>query len=397
MVVMAFTILLASVAPAFATSGGDDLESVRADVAGTFTYKMGLLDQRRAQSDNPERVAVYAAGIAELASVRDNQVAAATTVEQLWALDDLAHTIYHETVAAAEAVPPTPGEELAAAKDAAWGTIGAKITKLRKWIEGCDDPEAIATVNAGIAELEALYPLVDAALTADEAYAVKQRAHDIYGRTIDAAEAAKAEETKPEPDPEKTEAQRAAEALERARRATLALIADKVSILRTAADAEQIPAIVNVFAAAASDIESLTDDAEAASTKTELARIDERVLSIYEAAKEAAMAIRNSDDGDPTEALADYLARVVNYVTTTTENAAPTADRSPDTYDELVRARDRVLERVDRVAAVIETGDRLDERWEDLNDSLSDYRLALIRHYIALGEPMTIGGIQIPG
>ena len=387
--------------PATATSGGDgdDLETVRAEVAGTFTYKIGLLTDKRSQTDNPERIAIYTAGITELTSVRDTDVASAGTVEALWALDDQAHAIYHATVQAADAVAPSPAEQLAAAKDKANRTIEGKIAKLRTWIEGCEDPAAIAAVNTGIAQLEALYPLVEQATTADDAYAVKQRAHDIYSRTLEAAEAAKGDsDPEPEPQPkEKTEAEKAAEALARARRATLSLIDETTALLRAAAEAEQIPAIVHVFENAAADVDALGDDAKNASSVSALDDIDDKVLTIYEAAKEAAMAIRNSEGGDPAQTVAAYLERVANYVTTTTASAAPTEPDSPDTFADLVAARDAVLDRVDRVADAVASGVDLEERWERLNTSLRDYRLALIRHYIALGEPMSIGGIQIPG
>lgn len=393
-----------AVAPADATDGGaEDIESLRADVIGTFDYKIGLLTDRKSETDNPDRVAVYDGGIEELASVRDAQVPAATTVDELWALDDLAHSIYHETVAAAEAVPPTPEEELATAKELASSTIATKITKLRQWAEGCDDPNVQAIVASGLAELEALYPLVDAAQTADDAYAIKRRAKDIYHQTIDAAENAKAdpEEQEPveeEPKPaEKTPEQKAAEALARARASTLGLIDDKIAVLRAAAEAELVPAIVKVYENAADDIDGYRDDVEAAQSKNELADIEAQVLGIYDAAKEAAMSIRNSEGGDPTETLNDYLERVASYVTTTTQIAERTQDESPDTFADLVAARDEVLRRVDRVADVIDSGDALGDRWEQLNEALRDFRLALIRHYIALGEPITINGIQIPG
>jgi len=390
--------LLAAMAftPARATDGGtDDLEALRAEVVGTFNYKISLLNDKKSGTDNPDRLAVYDAGIAQLASVRDSEVPAATTVDDLRTLDDLAHTIYHETVAAAEAVPLSPAEELAKAKDLAWSTIAGNIDKLRQWIEGCDDAQAIAVVASGIAELESLYPLVEAAQSSDDAYAVKYRAKDIYSRTIEAAEATKGEE-EPQPE-EKTPAEKAAEALLKARRATLALINEKVALHTAAAEAEQVPAIVKVFHIAADDIAALRDSAEAAKNKDELADIETRVLGIYEAAKEAAMAIRNSKGGDPAETLADYLERVASYVTTTTEIAAPTKDQSTETFADLAAARDEVLKRVDRVAAAVESGDDIGERWEQLNGALREFRLALIRHYIALGEPITINGIQIPG
>ena len=401
-ILSAVTVLIATMlVPAYATSGEEDLEALRSEVAGTFTYKINKLTERKAQTTNPGRIDAYEAGIAELTSARDQQVPAATTAEELWALDELAHAIYRDTKAAVEAVPPTPEEALAEAKEAAASTITSKIKKLQQWIAGCDDPEAIAIVDAGIAQLEALYPLVEAAGSPDDAYAVKQRAKELYSETKNAAEAVKddpKDETPPVDEPkEKTPAEKAAEELARARRSTIALLEDKAAILRTAAEAELIAAVVKVFENAAADIEALVADAKAAPDKERLSEIEDQARTIYQAAKEAAMAIRNSEEGDPAEALAAYLDRIINYVTTTTQAAEPSADESPDTFADLVEARDLVLNRVARVAEVAESGDDLAERWEDLNDSLSGYRLALIRHYIALGEPLTIGGVQIPG
>ncbi len=384
-----------TVFPARATSGGDDIESVRAGVTSTFTYKINLLSDLESQTDNADRKAVYAAGIAELASVRDTEVAAATSVDALWALDQRAHDIYHATVAAAEKVALTPAEELARAKNKAAGTIEGKIGALTKWIEGCDDPAAIAIVEAGIGELRALLPKVDAAQTPEAAYALKDEAHAIYKRTMDAAEGAKVDETNQEE--AKTEAEKAAEALAKARRSTLDLITAKSATLTSAAEAEKIPAVVDIYTAAANDIETLRDAANKASSVKELDSIRSQVMDIYESAKEAAMAVRDGSVSGPEDTLKEYLDRVVVYVTTTVEAAAPTRERSPETFDALVDAKRTVLEQVDRVSAVAESGKGLDARWADLNDSLRDFRLALLRHYIALGEPLVIDGIQIPG
>ena len=46
---------------------------------------------------------------------------------------------------------------------------------------------------------------------------------------------------------------------------------------------------------------------------------------------------------------------------------------------------------------VAESGNRLDDRWRTLDRAMRDFRRALIRHYIALGQPAAIGDIQIPG
>jgi hypothetical protein len=49
------------------------------------------------------------------------------------------------------------------------------------------------------------------------------------------------------------------------------------------------------------------------------------------------------------------------------------------------------------VHEVAQSGNRLGDRWDDLNESLRSFRLALVRHYLALGNPTVIDGINIPG
>ncbi len=407
-IVVILTVAMAMVAtmaitPAGATSGGDDLEAVRSQVVDTYNYKIGALADLKAQTDNADRKAIYAGGINELTSIRDSDVASANTTDALWALKDRAHSIYHATVDAANNVPKSPAEELAYAQDKARSKIASKINALESWIEGCDDPNAQAIVAAGIASLEALYPLVDAAETADAAYALKARAHDIYNQTMAAANDAKGDDPKDQ-DPkeeqpkEKSEEEKAAEALAKARRATQAFLDRKVAILRSAAAAALIPAVVDVYAGAAEEVANLSDDAKSAKSTAELKDVEARALAIYEAAKEAAMAIRDgNEDADPEHTLEAYLDRIINYVKTTTEAAARTQEDSPSTFADLVDAKQTVLARVEAVREVAETGNGLAARWEELNNSLTEFRLALIRHYIALGEPMLISGIQIPG
>ena len=126
-----------------------------------------------------------------------------------------------------------------------------------------------------------------------EAYALKDRAHSIYSSTIDAAENTKGdkddpkEEEKPE---EKSEEEKAAEALDRARRNTLSLIERKTAILESAAAAARLTQVADIFAAAAVEVSSLKDAANAAKTTSALKQIDQQVLDIYEAAKAEAAA-----------------------------------------------------------------------------------------------------------
>ena len=401
-VVLMLTLMMVAVmtaAPALATAGGDDIEAVRSEVAGTFTYKIGLLADLKAQTDNADRKAVYQAGIGELTSLRDGAVTTEDDIGALWALNDRAHSIYGETKAAAEQVGMTPAEELAKATAKATSTIEYKMQLLRTWIEGCDDAEAQRIVNSGLAQLEGLFAEVAAAGTADAAYALKDRAHQIYHATMDAAEAAKGDEPKAEDPPkEKTKAELAAEELAAQRRTTLNLIARKTAILASAASAAKIPAVVDAYAGAAAAVEALGSQAKAAKSISALKGLEKTALELYEAAKAEAMAIREgSEDDAPVETIGGYLDTIINYVSSTTRAAERTSDQSPDTFDDLADAKKDVMASVDAVRTVADSGNRLDDRWNDLNGALRNFRRAVLRHYIALGEPMMIAGLQIPG
>lgn len=386
--------------PAQATSEGGDLEEVRAAVVETYQYKISLLNNLKSETDNGDRKAVYQGGINELTDLLNGRVQTEENIEELWGLKDRAHTIYHETVAAAENVGMTPAEELAKAKEKASSTVSYKIKLLEDWIEGCDDPEARSIVAGGIAELKALFPKIENAENADAAYALKDKAHSIYHSTIDRAEKAKGDEPKEEPkEEEKSEKQKAAEALAKARRSTLSLIERKAAILGSKAEAEMIPAAVEIYAAAASEVEDLTDDAKTAKSVGALKEIDAKVMAIYEEATAAAAEVHRAyeDPEKEEDTVSSYLDRIERYVDATTAAAAETAERSPETYAALVEAQKDVVTRAEQVREVADSGDRLRDRWEALDEALRDYRRALVRHYIALGEPMNLEGLQIPG
>ena len=387
-------------APAGATSGGDDIETVRATVIETYNYKINLLEGLKAETSNGDRKAIYQQGIDQLKTKRDHNVMETDSVDDLWSLKDLAHSIYHATVDAANEVPNDPAEELANAKNKAASTVENKIKRLRQWIEGCDDPDAQRIVADGIAELESLFAKIDAATTPNEAYAIKDRAHGIYNETISAAEKTKGDEDDPkeeEKPKEKSEAEKAAEALDRARRDTLSLIERKTAILDSAAAAARLAKVADIFAAAADEVAGLKDAAKAASSIGALKEINQQVVDIYEAAKADAAEVREDYETSPETALSNYLDRIVDYVTHTVEAAAATSDESPDTFANLVEAKQAVKSAVEAVRDVTESGNRLDDRWTTLDRAMRDFRRALIRHYIALGTPAAIGDIQIPG
>ena len=393
-VMVSFALLAVTLfTPAMATSGGD-LESVRATVAETYAYKIDLLTALKDETSNDDRKAVYQGGIDELANLAETRVATEDSIDELWALKDRAHTIYGETVAAADQVGQTPAEKLAKAKRAANETIEYKIALLKQWIEGYDDPDAQRIVADGIATLRGLFAKVEAATTPDVAYALKDQAYSIYHQTIDAAENAKEGSDKPE---EKTPAEKAAEALEGVRRETLRLIERKTAILQSAAAAASIPAVVTIYEKAAGELDALTSEARSAKTAGSLKDIRTTAAKIFEGAKEDATAVRDTEDNDPNNTLDAYLDGIASYVTRTLEAAVPTANASPGTFDDLAAAKVAVVDAVAGVREVTESGNRLGDRWDALNKSLSSFRLALIRHYISLGEPVNIAGFYIPG
>ncbi len=379
--------------------GGDDLESVRATVMEKYNYKVGLLTEEKADTDNPAKIDVYAAGIAELTTLRDTRVATEDNIDELWALKERAYAIYNETVNAAKTAGMTDAEILAAATKKATDTITYKIDLLKKWIKECEDANTGAIVDRGIAILKALYPEVEAADTADAAYAVKDRAYAIHHETIKKAEDAKAEGDCDG----RSEEEKVAEALAEERRSTLTLIERKTAILTAAAEAAKIPAIVEAFERATDDVAGLESAARSATSIKALEDIRDQVMEIYEEAKEEAARIKGRDDpdgeeGDPGASINRYLDRTADFVGSVIDRTEWSAEHSPDTYDDLLEAKARVMNAIEAVQGVIESGRQMDDRWQDLNDALRAFRRAVIQHYVALATgPVYIGGFHIAG
>ena len=394
---MVVALVATGFAPAVAgQSGGDDLESVRAEVTGTYNYKIGLLEDKKAGTDNADKQAIYAAGIAELKANRDGPVATAETVDALWALNDLAHTIYHETKAAADAVGETPAEKLAKAQQKAADTVEYKIHLLEKWIEGCDDPTAQAIVADGIAQLRALFGKIDAATTADEAYGYKDQAHSIYHATIDKAEKAKGDPKEEEKPKEPTPEEKAAAALKSQRNSTLSLIFKKTELLTAAAEAAALAEVREIYTTAAEDVAGLEDDARAAKTIDELKAISATVMEIYEKAKADAAAVEHGDE-DPTDSVNEYLDKVIDFAYGVVHVASETQDRSPETFADLVDAKVALVDAAEAVREAAASEKNLKERWEDLHEAMRDFRRALLLHYLALGEPLVLGDLHVAG
>lgn len=409
--VLALAITLTSVASPVRAGTTEDqtIDSVRATVVDTYNYKIGLLSDLKAGTENPEKIAVYADGIAQLTTLLAGSVATEATIDGLWALKDQAHAIYGQTVSAAKNAGMTDAEILAAAKAKVAGKIDYKIKLLTEWIADCDLAAAQAIVAAGIAQLNALRPELEVVTTPDAAWAIKDRVYAIYGATKSEAEKVKAaneEDCDDEKVDEKTDAEKAAEALAQARRTTLTLIERKTAIFDAAAAAAKIPAVVEVFENAATAVADLEPGARSARNIKALKAIRAQVMDIYEAAKKDAAAITNHEPGegdsdevdDAGRAIDEHLDGVRAYVMNIVDRAQASSEESPETYASLLEAKKQVLAAADAVQAVVESGKRLDDRWEDLRDALTEFRQAVIQHYIATSDgPMFLGGFHIAG
>ncbi|MFV1970445.1 MAG: hypothetical protein ACC683_05485 [Acidimicrobiia bacterium] len=388
-------------APAKAVEGsaGDDLESVRATVTAKYNEKIGLLAEKMAATDNLDKQAIYAAGIAELTGLRDTSVATEDSIDALWALKERAYGIYNETINAAKYAGMTDAEILAAAKNKATNTITYKIDLLNKWTKECKDESLRVIIAGGVAQLNALYPEVEAADTPDAAYAVKDRAYAIYRETVKQAEEAKAEGDCDG----LTDEEKAAKELKNARWSTLSLIERKTAILAATAEAAVNPTVSEIYASAAEEVAGLEGAARSAKSIKALKEINETVMDIYRAARDAVADLRgdgdaDDDDKDPARTLEAHLGKVAANVEYLTEIASATADDNADTYAAVVAAKDDVLEAIADVLEVAESGKKLDGRWNDLSYALKNFKRAFFAHYFALADgPSRFGKLHIPG
>lgn len=399
-----FTVLILAVAmfatmafvPANAGEGGsDDLETVRATVIAKYNQKIGILAERMAGTDDLDKQAIYAAAIAELTGLRDTSVATADNTADLWALKDRAYSIYNAAINDAM----TDAERLAAAKKKATNTITYKIELLNRWTKECKDESLKAIIAGGVAQLNALHPEVDAADTADGAYAVKDRAYAIYRETKKNAGEAKANGNCDG----LTEQEKAAKELKNALWSTLSLIERKTAILAAATEASANPQVRAIFAKAAQDVAALEAAARSAKTVKALKEINGTVMDIYHAARDAVADVRGDGskedhDKDPARTLEAHLGKIAGYVDHLTEIASATAEESPETFEAVAAANERVQKAIAAVLEVAESGKKLDARWADLSHALKNFKQAFVAHYIALANgPHSFGKLHIPG
>lgn len=387
-------------APANATEGGGegegDLESVRASVTETYNYKIGLLTDRKNGTDNEDKKGVYAEGIAELVGLRDGRVATEDNVEELWGLNQRAHDIYHATKARANEVGETPAEKVEKAKNAAREAVEYKTSLLNKW-KGCDARLATDQIAKGKAQLKALLPKIDKAETADAAYGLKEQAYGVYHSAVDKAEmACKGEDPR-------TKEEIAAEELKSARRSTLTTIERKAAILAAAAEAARNPIVAAIFAAAADEVEQLDDDARSAKTVKALKEISGQAMAIYHDARDAVAELRGEDgatdhDKDPAREIEVRLNQIAERVDHLARVAADAADESPETYQAVVAAAEKVHKAIAGAAEVAESGKGLHDKWQDLSHAVKNFKRAFVAHYVSISEaPMSYGWLHIPG
>ncbi len=376
---------------------GDDLESVRASVMETYNYKIGLLTELKNGTENEDKRAVYAEGIGELVGLRDSRVVTEDSIDALWNLKDQAHAIYNETKSRAGEVGETDAERLQTAKNKAADTVEYKIGLLKSWIEGCDDPLAREIVENGINQLKALFAEIETAETADAAYALKDKAHSIYRSTMEKAEAAKdGKDTR-------SDEEKAADELKAARWSTLSLIERKAAILSAAAESARNQVVAAIFAAAAEEVEELEDAARSARSIAALKEINGQVVAIYHAARDAVAELRGEDETDdrekdPAREIEARLGQIADWVDHLTEIAAATAEESPDTYEAVVAANEKVHKAIAAVGEVTESGRRLHDRWQDLSYALKTFKRAFIAHYVSMADgPASYGSLHIPG
>ena len=404
---MALGLVLGSLAaPAAATSdegGDDDLDTVRSQTLNTIDYKIGLLSDLKNGTDNADRKDVYDGGIVRLRELRGS-AEASDSIEDLRVMDARAHTIYHETKAEAATVGQTDEEKVSAARKAALDTINYKLGYFRDAKVKTDNPAHQEIYGGAVRELEKLKAAAEASSDVEHLLGLKAQAHEIYNATKRAiAESGDTvKEDPPKEDPpkvvEKTEAEKAAEALAQARRSTMRLIEYKVSIFTRAAETAKNPAVAGLYAEAAAAVFTLADDAKAAKTVKALRSVDARVMEIYEATKQAVADTHSQPDWQPSESVVGHVRALGTVIDRLVGVAETTADQSPETARAVAKTGDKVTAAIDRVATAADTGKQLDDRWKELKVSVHEFRKAFAAHVVAItGAPDCVNGWHLPG
>ncbi len=380
-------------APALAGGEPQDLESVRATVLETVDYKTDLVTELLAGAETAEAEAIYRDALAELGGIRE-RVLVEDDIDELWALKSRAKGVYAEAAAAGATAGKSDEQLLAEARAEALGTIEYKLGYFTERKAKTDDPTLRRIYGEAVDALAALKRKAEASSSIDELRQLKARAHEIYNTTKDRAE-----------DPDeyaKTEAEKAAERLAKARRAVLRLIERKVAIFRTAAEAATIPAVADIYRRATEEIAALEADAKAAKGERALDEIEEQVKAIYERAVDAVESLRGRDSDDETkdrpavdmEAHLDRLLGVAGRLLAVAER---TAELNPDTYAEVVDAYEALVKATDRARDVAESGKGLEDRWHEVKQAKHDFVEAFVDHVQAITDaPMKVFGMYVP-
>jgi hypothetical protein len=400
---MALGLTLGSVAaPGAATEGGssDDLEAVRAQTLGTIDYKTSLLTDLKNGTDNADRRDVYDQGIGELAALRGLAVVEGS-IDQLRIMDAQAHDIYHSTKNRASEVGQTEEEKIAEVRRAALDTINYKLGIFIEKKSKTDNPVHQEIYAEAISQLEALRAAAEASSDIAALTSMKTQAHEIYNTTKARIAEAGGENKNEEPtkkEPEKTEAEKAAEALANARRSTQRLIEYKTSLFTHAAEASKNPKVAGLYTDAARQIAELADEAKAAATTAALREIDAKVMEIYESTKAAVSESHGKPEWQPSEAVKVHADSVGGDVKRLVEEVAATSEKSPETAKAVEKAGTKVLEEIEDVQGAAETGNKLDGAWADLDQAVHNFRRALGEHVVAVtGGPDCKNGWHLPG
>ena len=399
---MALGLTLGSVAaPVAATDGGsgDDLEAVRGQTLATIDYKVGLLTDLKNGTDNADRMFVYDEGIGELGALR-GQAAVEVSIDQLRVMDATAHEIYHSTKERAAAVGQTEGEKIAEARKATLDAITYKLGIFVDKKSKTDNSTHREIYAWAIGQLKALKAAAEGSSDIGALNEMKAQAHEIYNTTkakIAEAGGDKGEETKKE-EPEKTEAEKAAEALAKARRSTQSLIEYKVSLFTHAAEAAKNPVVASAYTDAARRIRELAEAAKAATTVAALREIDAKVMEIYESTKAAVSESHDKPEWQPSEAMKAHVDSVGGDVKRLVGEAASTSEKSPETAQAVAKAGSKVLEEIEDVRGAAETGNDLDDKWSNLDQAIHNFRRALAEHVVSVtGGPDCMNGWHLPG
>lgn len=390
-------------APVAATEGGsgDDIEAVRAQTLGTIDYKTSLLTDLKNGTDNADRKAIYDQGIAELAGLRERAVVEGD-IDQLRVMDAQAHDIYHATESRASQVGQTEEEKIAEVRKAALETINYKLEYFRTQRSKTDNPAHREIYAWAVEQLETLKVAAEGSSDIGVLNEMKAQAHEIYNtakaRIAEAGgDDGKGSESKQE-EPEKTEAEKAAEALAGARRSTQELIEYKVALFTRAAEAAKNPVVSGVYAEAAEKIAALAAEAAAAGSISALRDIDEKVMEVYESTKATVSESHGKPEWQPSESVKVHVDSIGGDVKRLVDEAASTSDKSSETAKAVEKAGVKVFDEIEEVRGAAETGNKLDGKWAEMDKALHNFRKALAAHVVAVtGGPDCVNGWHLPG